>query len=96
MVVPVLNYAAVRWCWSNWYGVSSNERIICGIYIRVVICTDLGGKEPNRQVGEGMVVTPGKPTWCNGSPLTRNDRDVGSSPALGTIFPIFISPMTFA
>ena len=29
-----------------------------------------------------------------GSTLARNARDVGSIPALGTIFPIFITPMT--
>ncbi len=39
-------------------------------------------------------MTSGKPTWCNGSTLARNARDVGSSPALGTEFPIFITPTT--
>ena len=31
---------------------------------------------------------------CNASTMARNTRDVGLSPALGTIFPIFITPMT--
>ena len=30
--------------------------------------------------------------WCNGISLAWNARDVGSSPALGIIFPIFIAP----
>ena len=30
-----------------------------------------------------------KSTWCNGSTLAQNARDVGSISALGTIFPIF-------
>ena len=33
-----------------------------------------------------------EPTWCNGRTLAWNARDVGLSPALGTIFPIFITP----
>ena len=33
-----------------------------------------------------------EPTYCNGSTLAWNARDVGSVPALGTIFPIFITP----
>ena len=35
-----------------------------------------------------------KPMWYNGSTLIRNARDVGSDPALGTIFPIVITTMT--
>ena len=42
-------------------------------------------------MGVGIVVT-GKPTWCNGSTVTRNVRDVGSSLTLGTVFLIFITP----
>ena len=30
--------------------------------------------------------------WCNGSTLAQNVRDVGSIPALGTIFPISVTP----
>ena len=33
--------------------------------------------------------------WCNGSTLARNARDVGSSPTLGTVFPIFVTPTTY-
>ena len=66
---------------------------ICIIY--VVGDTDLSGKELHIQVGVGLVgivgivVTSKKPMWCT---LARNARDVGSILALGTIFPIFITP----
>ena len=33
-----------------------------------------------------------EPTWCNDSTLAQNARTVGSSHAIGTIFPIFITP----
>ena len=49
----------------------------------------------HRQVGIGIVVMSGKPMLSNGSTLVRNARDVGSSPALATVFSIFITPMTF-
>ena len=49
----------------------------------VVVCTDLWGKELHRQLGMKIVVTPGKPMWCNGSTPAWDARDVGSSPALG-------------
>ena len=62
----------------------------------VVVCTALWGKGLHRQVSMGIVVTLGKPTWCNGSTLARNARDVGTSPALGTVFPIFSTPTTHA
>ena len=65
-------------------------------YNCIVVCTDLWGKELHRQVGVGIVVTSGKPMWCNGSTLAWNAKDVGSCPALGRIFPIFITPMTIA
>ena len=45
-------------------------------------------------MGVGIVVTSGKSTLCNGSTLAWNARDVGLSPVLGTIFPIFITPTT--
>ena len=32
--------------------------------------------------------------WCYSSTLARNARDVGLSPTLGAVFPIFITPMT--
>ena len=35
-------------------------------------------------------------TRCNGSTLTWKTRDMDSSAALGTIFPIFITPTTIA
>ena len=33
-------------------------------------------------------------SWCNGSTLDWNARDAGLMPTLGTIFPIFVSPIT--
>ena len=42
----------------------------------------------------GIVVTSGSLMEYNDSTLALNDRGVGSSPALGTIFPIFITPTT--
>ena len=42
----------------------------------------------------GKVVTSGKPTWCNHSTLAWHASDMGLSPTVGTIFPIFITPMT--
>ena len=50
----------------------------------------------HKQVGMGIgdIRTLGKPMWCNGGVLTQNARDVGSIPALDTIFPISITPTT--
>ena len=55
----------------------------------VVGYTDLSGK-----VGMSKVMTSG--SLCGGmvSTPTWNARDVGLIPALGTIFTIFITPMT--
>ena len=36
-----------------------------------------------------------EPMWCNGNALARNARDVGLSPAIGTVFPILITPTTY-
>ena len=36
-----------------------------------------------------------EPMWCNGSTQAQNARDVCSILALGTIFPIFITPTTY-
>ena len=60
----------------------------------VVVCTDLSGKEPYKQIGMGRVVTSGSLCGVMVSTLDQNDRDVGSIPTLGTIFPIFITPTT--
>ena len=57
-------------------------------------CTDLSGKELDRQVAKSIAVTPGKPTWCNGSTLALNARTGSLSYALGAIFHIFITPTT--
>ena len=53
-----------------------------------------------RHLTQVDIVTPShdldirEPTWCDGSMLAQNARDVGSTPALDTIFPIFVLPTT--
>ena len=59
-------------------------------YIYVAVCT----KEPHTQVNVGIVMTSGSLYGEMVVHQPPNARDVGSSPALGTIFPIFITPMT--
>ena len=59
----------------------------------VVVCTDLQGKEPHRQVGIGQVMTSGSLGGGMVNTLVRNARDMVSIPALGAIFPNFIIPM---
>ena len=63
-------------------------------YAIVVVCTDLWDKELHRHVGDGYNGDIREPTRCNGSTLVWNGRDVGSSPTLGTILPIFITTTT--
>ena len=63
-----------------------------GMHRGVVVCTDLLGKETYRQIGVGRMVTSGGLHGVMVSTLARNTRDVGSIPALGTTFPIFITP----
>ena len=58
-------------------------------YNIVVVCIDLSGKEPHRQVS--VVRSPGGVMVTT---LARNPRDVGSIPALGTILPIFLTRKT--
>ena len=64
------------------------------VIVQVVVCTDLSGNEVHSNVIMGMVVISG----CLGDPLVStlawNVRDVGLIPALGTIFPIFVTPTT--
>ena len=57
----------------------------------VVVCTDLWGKRARKTGGGGYRSDVKEPMWCNGSTLAQNARDVGSSPALGTVFPIVIT-----
>ena len=40
----------------------------------------------------GRVVTSGKPTWCNGSTLAQNARDVGLVPLQAQYFPFSSHP----
>ena len=44
--------------------------------------------------GGGIVGDIREHVWCNGSTLSQNARDVGSIPALGAIFPFFVTPIT--
>ena len=60
---------------------------------RVLACPDLSGKEPNRQVGMGKVVTSGSLDDQMLSTLAPNARGEGSNPSLGEIFHIFITTM---
>ena len=62
--------------------------------IFVVVCNDLSGKQPHRQVGVDRVVTLGSLSGEMVSTLARLARDVGSIPTLGILFPIFIKPTT--
>ena len=67
------------------------------IYTYVVVYTDLSGKELHGQVRCGY---SGVTSWSLGGvrvcTLTQNARDLALIPALGTLFPIFITPMTHA
>ena len=56
----------------------------------VVVCTDLSGKQPHRQISAGSKVASGSLGCVMVSLLARNARDVGSIPALGIVFHIFI------
>ena len=45
-------------------------------------------------MGAAIVVTSDSLMWCNGGTLAWNARDVALSPALGIVFPIFVTAMT--
>ena len=68
------------------------QKVVGIVYAVVVVCTDLSGKQLHRQVGMGIVVTSGSLCDVMVCSLVWNARDVGSNPALRTIFPIFIIP----
>ena len=57
-----------------------------------IVCTDLSCKELHIHVGVGEMETSGSLDGVMFSTLVQNARDMGSIPALGRIFPIFISP----
>ena len=48
------------------YVIVSVKRLTIPEGTSVVVCTDVSGKKPHKQVGEGIVVTSGKPMLCNG------------------------------
>ena len=62
-----------------------------GLHV-VVVCPDLSSKELHIQVDIGMAVTSGSLGDVMVSALVQSARDVGSIPAIGEIFPIFITP----
>ena len=62
--------------------------------MNIVLCIDISGKEPHRQVDMGRVVTSGNLGGMLICTLTMNERAVGSIPTLATIFIIFITPIT--
>ena len=59
-----------------------------------MVSTDFLGKEPHRQVDVDSVVTSGSLGGVMVSTLAWNASDVDPIPALGAIFPIFITPVT--
>ena len=60
-----------------------------------VVCTDLSGKEPHRQVDMGRVVTSGRIDGVMLSTLAWNAMEAVSIPAVGTLVIIFITPMIY-
>ena len=59
-----------------------------------IVSTDLSGIEPHRKGSMGRVVTSGSLGGLMVSTLALNARDVGSIPARGALFLIFITPTT--
>ena len=57
----------------------------------IVVCTDVSGKEPHRQVGIATMVISGSLGGGMVSGLAWNSRDVGSITDLRAIFPIFVT-----
>ena len=57
----------------------------------MLLCNDLSGNELHRQAGMGSMVTSQSTVGVMVCRKAGNAGDVDSSPALGTIFPIFIT-----
>ena len=60
----------------------------------VVIYFEFSGKKPHRQMGVDRVVTSGSLACVMVSTLAWNASEVGSTSALGTMFPIFTTATT--
>ena len=60
----------------------------------VVVCTDVSGNEPVRQVSVVRVIALGSLGGIMVSTLLRNAKGVGSNPSLETLFPTCINPTT--
>ena len=65
------------------------------LVLEVVVCIKHSHKEPYRQIAKDRVASLERLDGEIVSTLAQNARDVGSIPALGAIFPIFITPITF-
>ena len=63
-----------------------------GVMVNVIVCTDLSGKEPQRQVDVDRVVTSGRLGGVN--TLAQNARCVRSILAIGAIFPFLFTRTT--
>ena len=61
----------------------------------VVVCTDVSGKEPHRQVFVKRVMISGSQGSVIVGTQARNERGVCSSPALGEMFTIYVTLMTY-
>ena len=59
----------------------------------VIVCSAISDNELYRQVGMGSIVISGSLVGVIVDTLAHNTRDLGSIPALGTIFLIFSIPM---
>ena len=75
----------------NWLRLKNS--VLC-TFSSVVVCDYLSGKGPRKQGGVGRVVTSESMCGVIVSTRARNARDVGSIPALGAIFSIFITLRT--
>ena len=64
-----------------------------GLQISVLVSTDLSGKELHRQIGVVSMVTYGSLGGVMAITLTRPARNVGWSPDLTSISPIFKMPI---
>ena len=57
-----------------------------------VVCTDLSGKEPHKEVDIDRVIASGSLGGVIVSSVARTAKELGSIPTLGAIFPTFTLP----
>ena len=70
----------------------SNKKTYDSSGMRVVVSTDLSGKEPHRQAHMDRMVTVRSLHDVMVSTLAQKAKDVGSIPDQGTLFLTFITP----